>query len=72
MTTTSVQFDSDLLEKLRARHPGKGDRALLEDLARVALGFEALHESQRLNAVDEDEALAQAVKAVREIRAERG
>jgi len=57
--------------QLRARDPGKDDRALLEELARAKLGFDALRESQRRNAVDEDEAMAQAVKAVREIRAGR-
>jgi hypothetical protein len=72
MATTTVEIDSDLLDRLRAREPGKDDRALLEELARVRLGFEALRESQRLNAVDEDEAMTQAVTAVHEIRAERG
>jgi hypothetical protein len=72
MATRTVEIDSDLLDRLRAREPGKDDRALLEELARVKLGFDALRESQRLNAVDEDEAMAQAVKAVREIRAECG
>lgn len=72
MATTTVEIDSELLGRLRARDPGKDDRALLEDLARVKLGFEALRESQRRNAVDEDGAMAQAVQAVREIRAARG
>jgi hypothetical protein len=72
MATRTVEIDSDLLDRLRAREPGKDDRAVLEELARVKLGFEALREGQRLNAVDEDEALAEAVKAVHEIRTERG
>jgi hypothetical protein len=71
MATTTVEIDSELLGRLRARDPGKDDRALLEDLARVKLGFEALRESQRRNAVDEDDAMAQAVEAVRDIRAGR-
>ncbi|UGS38515.1 hypothetical protein DSM104329_04944 [Capillimicrobium parvum] len=37
----------------------------------MKLGVEALRESQRRNAVDEDEVMAQAVEAVREIRAGR-
>jgi hypothetical protein len=71
MATTTVEFDSDLLERLRARRPGKDDRALLEELARIQLGFEAMEASQRRNAADEDEAMAEAVKVVHEIRAER-
>ena len=71
MATTTVEIDSELLGRLRARDPAKDDRVLLEELARVRLGFAALRESQRRNTVDEDDAMAQAVKAVRAIRAER-
>jgi hypothetical protein len=67
-----MQVDSDLLQRLRERHPRKDDRTLLDEFARVKLGYETLRESQRANAVEEDEAMAEAVKAVREIRAERG
>ncbi|WP_259312536.1 hypothetical protein [Capillimicrobium parvum] len=66
-----MEIDSELLGRLRARDPGNGDRALSEELARMKLGVEALRESQRRNAVDEDEVMAQAVEAVREIRAGR-
>jgi len=38
-TTVKVDFDGDLLEKLRERRPGKDDRTLLEELARIQLGF---------------------------------
>lgn len=69
--TTKIDFDSELLAKLRARRPGKDDRTLLEELARIELGFETLTEVQRRNALSEDEANDLAVRAVREVRAER-
>lgn len=69
-TTVKVDFDGDLLERLRARRPGKDDRTLLEDLARIELGFEAIAEAQRRNALSEEEANALAMRAVREVRAE--
>lgn len=72
MATRTVEIDSDLLDRLRAGQPGKDDRAVLEELARVKLGFDTLRESQRRNAVDEGAAMDEAVKAVREIRADRG
>ena len=67
-TTTNVEIDTELLERLRARAPGKDDRELIEDLARISLGFEVIRESQRRNAVPEDEAVAEAVRAVQEVR----
>jgi hypothetical protein len=69
-TTVKVDFDGDLLAKLRARRPGKDDRTLLEELARIGLGFETLAEVQRRNALSEDDATELAVRAVREVRAE--
>ena len=69
-TTVKIDFDGDLLERLRARRPGKDDRTLLEDLARIELGFEAIAEAQRRNALSEEEANALAMRAVREVRAE--
>jgi hypothetical protein len=69
-TTVKVDFDGDLLARLRARRPGKDDRTLLEELARIELGFEAIAEAQRRNALSEEEANALAVRAVREVRAE--
>jgi hypothetical protein len=53
---------------LGARHPGKNDRELLEDLARISLGFEAIRDSQRRNTMPEEEAMAEAVRAVHEAR----
>jgi hypothetical protein len=66
--TTNIEIDTQLLERLRARAPGKDDRELIEDLARISLGFEVIRESQRRNAVPEDEAMAEAVRAVHEVR----
>jgi hypothetical protein len=63
-----VEIDSDLLERLRVRHPGKDDRALIEDLARVDLGFNALRAAQERSALAEDEATDLAVRAVHESR----
>jgi len=69
--TTNVPFDSELLAKLRARRPGKDDQTLLEEMARIELGFETLAKVQRRNALSEEEATDLAVRAVREVRAER-
>jgi len=66
--TTRVEIDSELLARLRARHPGKDDRALVEDLARVDLGFNALRAVQQRNALAEQGAADLAVRAVRESR----
>jgi len=67
-STTSIQIDTQLLERLRARHPGKDDRELIEDLARIELGFATIREVQQRNAVPEDEAMAEAVRAVHNAR----
>jgi hypothetical protein len=69
--TTNIPFDSELLAKLRARRPGKDDQTLLEELARIDLGFETLTETQRRNALGDEDATDLAVRALREIRAER-
>jgi hypothetical protein len=69
-TTVKVDFDGDLLEKLRARRPGKDDRTLLEELARIQLGFDSIARVRRRNALSEEEANDLAVRAVREVRAE--
>lgn len=66
--TTRVEIDSELLGRLRARHPGKDDRVLIEDLARIDLGFAALHDAQARNMLDEQAADELAVRAVREAR----
>jgi hypothetical protein len=69
--TTRIDFDSELLAKLRARRPGKDDKTLLEEMARIDLGFETLAEVQRRNALSDEDATDLAVRAVREVRAER-
>jgi hypothetical protein len=66
--TTRVEIDTDLLARLRARHPGKDDRALIEDLARIELGFAALRDAQKRNALDEQTASELGVRAVHEAR----
>jgi hypothetical protein len=69
--TTTVEIDTDLLERLRQRSPGKNDRELLEDLATITLGFETIARVQQRNAdADEDEVMAEAVKAVHAVRQE--
>lgn len=69
--TTTVEIDRSLLERLRERDRGKSDRELLEDLAVVELGFETMRRVQGRNAgADEDEVMAEAVKAAREARGE--
>jgi hypothetical protein len=67
-STTNVEIDTALLARLRERHPGKDDRSLIEDLARIELGFAAVREAQKRNALPEDEASELAVRAVREAR----
>ncbi len=66
--TSRIDIDTRLLDELRSRHPGKDDRDLIEDLARIDLGFAALHDSQGRNAPAEDEATELAVHAVHEAR----
>jgi hypothetical protein len=66
--TTNIEIDTELLERLRARAPGKDDRELIEDLARISLGFDVIRESQRRNAVPDDRAMDEAVRTVHEIR----
>ncbi len=66
--TTRVEIDAELLASLRVRHPGKDDRALIEDLARVDLGFNVLRAAQQRNALAEQEATDLAVRAVHESR----
>jgi hypothetical protein len=68
VATTSVEIDSELLARLRDRHPGKDDRSLIEDLARIELGFASLREAQKRNALEEDDAAEIAVRAVHQAR----
>ena len=53
-TTVQVEFDGELLSRLRARHPGKTDRELLERLAVIELGMAALRASQARNSDPEE------------------
>lgn len=70
-STTTVEIDTALLERMRERSPGKSDRELLEDIATITLGFETIGRVQQRNANDDDDdVLAEAVKAVHEIRRE--
>lgn len=68
VATTSVEIDSELLARLRDRHPGKDDRSLIEGLARIELGFATLRAAQKRSPLDEDEATDIAVRAVHEAR----
>lgn len=67
-TTVKIEMDSQLLERLRARHPGKSDRELIERLAVIELGMAMVRDSQRRNALSEEEAMDLAVRAVHEAR----
>jgi hypothetical protein len=69
-STVRIEMDSELLDRLRARHPGLTDRELIERLAVIELGMAALRASQERNAPSEEEALEQAARAVHEARAE--
>lgn len=74
MATTTVEIDSDLLERLRERSPGKSDRELLEDLAAVTLGFETIRRVQRRTAeagMDQEKIEGEAVRVVHEHRRRR-
>ena len=68
--TTTVEVDSDLLERLRKRRPERSDRELVESLAKITLGRETLRRVQERNALSEEEAIALGVRAVHEARHE--
>jgi len=67
-STTHIEIDSQLLEQLQVRNPGKGDRELIEDIARIQLGFVLMRESQERNALSDEEAIELGVRAVRDAR----
>ncbi len=69
-TTVQVEIDGELLSRLRARHPGKTDRELIERLAIVDLGMAVLRENPRQDTDPEEVVLAEAVQAVHEARDE--
>jgi len=66
--TTVIELDTSLLERPRARHPGKADREMIEDIAQIDLGFSMLRQAQERNALSEDEATELGVHAVHEAR----
>jgi hypothetical protein len=69
--TTSVEIDTDLLDRLRRRRPGKDDRELVEGAARIQLGREAIARvRKRFPGAPMDEIEREAAKAVREVRRE--
>lgn len=71
-STIKVELDRELLERLRRRHPDKGNRELLESAARIELGRDASNHARRLFAgVPSEEIESEAVKAAREVREER-
>jgi hypothetical protein len=71
-STIKVEFDRELLERLRRRHPEKADRELLESAARIQLGREASDRArERFSGVSSEEIEREAVKAAREVREER-
>ena len=69
--TTRIEIDSDLLDRLRKRRPGQGDREMLESAVRIQLGREAIGRvRKRFAGVPMDEIEREAVNAVREVRRE--
>lgn len=70
--TIKVEFDRELLSRLRRRRPEKSDRELLESAARIQLGREASDRArERFAGVSSEEIEREAVKAAREVRQER-
>lgn len=61
--TTTVEIDTALMERLRARHPGMDDRTILEGLARISIGFKTLPATQTSNEVPDEVAAAEALGA---------
>jgi hypothetical protein len=71
-TTTTVEIDTALLERLRERWPDKSDRELLESAARIRLGRDATARARKaFEGVSSEEIEREAVKAVHEVRRER-
>lgn len=70
--TTTVEIDSNLLERLRQRRPAKSNRELLESVARIQLGREASDRAaESFQGVPSEEIEREAIKAVHEVRRER-
>lgn len=70
-STVKVEFDRELLERLRQRRPERSDRELLESMAKMTLGRESLRRVQERSTLSEDEAIALGVEAVHEARRKR-
>jgi hypothetical protein len=71
-STIKVEFDRELLDRLRRRHPDKSDRELLESAARIQLGREASgHARESFSGISSEEIERESVKAAREVREER-
>jgi hypothetical protein len=51
--TTAIEVDTLLLERLRARHPGKADREIIEDVAQGELGFSMLRQAKERNVLSD-------------------
>jgi len=66
--TVTVDIDAQLLERLRTLHPGKTDREVIERLAAIELGRDALVHMQYPDADPEEVVLEEAVRAVHEAR----
>jgi hypothetical protein len=62
-STTAIEIDSSLLERLRARHPAKADREMIEGIAEMDLGFSLLRQTQERNALSKAEATELGVRA---------
>lgn len=69
-STTAVEIDSVLLERLRSHEPEKNDRELLESLARIALGRGVIRHTQEALGLEEADAVAIGVRTAREARRE--
>jgi hypothetical protein len=72
--TAIVEFDLELLQRLRKRRPEQNDRELLERVARIELGFEAIHRAQERTVAagtDQVEIEREAIRGVREVRRKR-
>lgn len=67
-TTTTVEVETSLLERLRERFPGRSDRDLLEAAARIRLGRDAIRDAQHRSGLSDEEAIALGVKAVHDAR----
>lgn len=64
---TTIGFNTELLEELRAEEPGKPDEAL-EDLAHRKLGMSAVRRIRSRFDLAEDEVIALGVRAVKDAR----